>query len=214
MYVMLAVSDTGTGMDKEIREHIFEPFFTTKELGKGTGLGLPTCYGIVKQNRGTIEVYSEPGHGTTMKVYLPAIEEDAPAPTVRKAPDLPRGTETLLVVEDDSALREMVVRILGGSGYTVIAMNDGLQAIEKAPDIDRHVDMLLTDVVMPNMGGRDLANQIVGMFPDIKILFMSGYTDDAIVHHGVLEPGLDFIQKPFTPLGLLKKVREVLDKKR
>ena len=211
MYVMLAVSDTGSGMEKEVRDHIFEPFFTTKELGKGTGLGLPTCYGIVKQNRGTIEVYSEPGHGTAMKVYLPAIGDEVTVSGVRKALDIPQGTETVLVVEDDAALREMVTRILKNNGYTVIPMPDGRTAVEEAPGIGCRVDMLLTDVVMPHMGGRDLADRIVSVFPDIRILFMSGYTEDVIAHHGVLEPGLDFIQKPFSPGGLLRKVRDILD---
>ncbi len=153
----------GTGIEKRI-EHIFEPFLHHKGLGKGTGLGLPTCYGIVKQNHGTIQVYSEPGKGTTMKVYLPAIDEDAPAQMLKKDLQLPRGTETVLVVEDDSALREMVVRILKGSGYTVIAMPDGRKAIDEAAGLGQYVDMLVTDVIMPRMGGRELANRIVEYF--------------------------------------------------
>ena len=209
-FVMLAVSDTGIGMDPETLSHIFEPFFTTKEIGKGTGLGLSMVYGIIKQNNGYIMAYSEPGRGTTFKIYFPRSEESLPAPhKVEK--EIPGGTETILVVEDELALRELACVLLQEAGYTVLESSGVEDAIAIAKDSDRTVDLLLTDVVMPRLDGRELANQLVALRPNLKILFMSGYTDDVIVHRGVLKHGTVLVQKPFTKATLLRKVRETLD---
>jgi PAS domain S-box-containing protein len=209
-FVMLAVSDTGIGMDPETLAHIFEPFFTTKEIGKGTGLGLSTVYGIIKQNNGYIMAYSEPGRGTTFKIYFPRSEESLPAPhKVEK--EIPGGTETILVVEDELALRELACVLLQEAAYTVLESSGVEDAIAIAKDSDRTVDLLLTDVVMPRLDGRELANQLVALRPNLKILFMSGYTDDVIVHRGVLKHGTVLVQKPFTKATLLRKVRETLD---
>jgi CheY-like chemotaxis protein len=209
-FVMLAVSDTGIGMDPETLAHIFEPFFTTKEIGKGTGLGLSTVYGIIKQNNGYIMAYSEPGRGTTFKIYFPRSEESLPAPhKVEK--EIPGGTETILVVEDELALRELACVLLQEAAYTVLESSGVEDAIAIAKDSDRTVDLLLTDVVMPRLDGRELANQLVALPPNLKILFMSGYTDDVIVHRGVLKHGTVLVQKPFTKATLLRKVRETLD---
>ena len=211
-YVMLAVSDTGVGMDTQVKAHIFEPFFTTKEKGKGTGLGLATVYGIVKQSDGYIWVYSEPGHGTTFKIYLPRVEAAAESLAPKPiSPTLLRGSETVLLVEDEDIVRNLTLRVLAAHGYSVLAAADGQEALRLA---DRHkgpIHLLLTDVVMPNMSGRQLAERVVSARRETKVLYLSGYTDDAIVHHGVLEPGIAFLQKPFTPIGLARKVREVLD---
>jgi PAS domain S-box-containing protein len=209
-FVMLAVSDTGIGMDPETLAHIFEPFFTTKEIGKGTGLGLSMVYGIIKQNNGYIMAYSEPGRGTTFKIYFPRSEESLPAPhKVEK--EIPGGTETILVVEDELALRELACVLLQEAGYTVLESSGVEDAIAIAKDSDRTVDLLLTDVVMPRLDGCELANQLVALRPNLKILFMSGYTDDVIVHRGVLKHGTVLVQKPFTKATLLRKVRETLD---
>jgi PAS domain S-box-containing protein len=209
-FVMLAVSDTGIGMDPETLSHIFEPFFTTKEIGKGTGLGLSMVYGIIKQNNGYIMAYSEPGRGTTFKIYFPRSGESLPAPhKVEK--EIPGGTETILVVEDELALRELACVLLQEAGYTVLESSGVEDAIAIAKDSDRTVDLLLTDVVMPRLDGRELANQLVALRPNLKILFMSGYTDDVIVHRGVLKHGTVLVQKPFTKATLLRKVRETLD---
>jgi two-component system cell cycle sensor histidine kinase/response regulator CckA len=212
-YCMLAISDNGCGMDEETRSHIFEPFFTTKGLGRGTGLGLSTVYGIVKQSGGGISVYSEPGRGTTFKVYLPRVVELADeydlAPT--QLP-LPNGDETLLLVEDEAAVRELAARVLREHGYTVLEASDpswALAAIEQ--HLPNEVHLLVTDVVMPRMSGRDLAEQLAILRPDLRVLYVSGYTDRAIVHHGVLDENTPFLQKPFTSEGLVRKVREVLD---
>jgi PAS domain S-box-containing protein len=210
-HVMLAVSDTGTGIDKATLERIFEPFFTTKERGKGTGLGLSTVLGIVQQNQGSIWVYSEPGQGTTFKVYLPRV--DAAVDTLRPvdtATDL-RGSETILLVEDDDQLRVVAQEILRKSGYRVIEARHAGDAVlhaEKHPDT---IHLLLTDVVMPKMSGPELAKRLAGSRPDMKVLCMSGYTDDSIVRHGVLESRIAYLQKPLTPESLVRKVREVLD---
>ncbi len=213
-YVMLAVSDTGTGIDKETQEHIFEPFFTTKEHGKGTGLGLSSIYGIVKQNRGFIWVYSEPGQGTTFKIYLPkntdsgsGIQAEPHQITVKET----RGCETILVVEDDERLRKVVRTILGQFGYTVLEKENGLEAIDFVSTYTGAIDLVIADVVMPKMNGRQAADRIKSLCPGIKVLFMSGYTDNAIVHHGVLKDGLNFIEKPFSPGSLLQKIRYILD---
>jgi two-component system cell cycle sensor histidine kinase/response regulator CckA len=211
-YVMLAVSDTGVGMDEETQARIFEPFFTTKELGKGTGLGLSTVYGIVRQCGGCIWVYSEPGRGTTFKVYLPRVEEGAEraGPPVAQAA-LPRGSETILLVEDEEMLRGLVEESLTTSGYNVLVARHGAEALGIAERHEGTIQLLLTDTVMPGMGGRELAQQLVEARPGLEVLYMSGYTDDAVVRHGVLAAEVAFLQKPFTPDALARKVREVLD---
>ena len=211
-YVMLAVSDTGAGMTPETQARVFEPFFTTKELGRGTGLGLSMVYGIVKQSGGHIWIYSEVGHGTTFKVYLPRTEEAADSSSVGPpAASSIRGTETILLVEDDQALRELVQSILARCGYCVVAPTDTQQAQIICEQRASGIHLLLTDVVMPGISGRALAQTILSRNPAAKVLFMSGYTENAIVHHGVLDTGTHFIQKPFTPFLLAAKVREVLD---
>ena len=200
-YVMLAVSDNGVGMDDETKSHIFEPFYTTKEIGKGTGLGMSTCYGIVKQNKGNIWVYSEPGHGTTIKVYLPrVVEKESSSFITEKLNELPVGSGNILVVEDESMVRDMVVRTLKDKGYTIFSASNGEEALRivKSENLSR-INLLITDVIMPIMGGKELYDNLHEMFPDLKVLYMSGYTDDSIVHHGVLESGLAFLQKPFSP---------------
>jgi PAS domain S-box-containing protein len=208
-FVVLAVSDSGTGMDEATKARIFEPFFTTKELGKGTGLGLSTVYGIVKQSGGYVWCYSEPGAGTAFKIYLPRVAEEAGTIAPRPASLDLRGSETILLVEDEETLANLARRVLLKHGYRVLTASSGATAREVAAE-QPGIDLLLTDVVMPGMSGRELADELQRRFPDLKVLFMSGYTDDAIVHQGFLDPGLAFLQKPFTPYGLAKKVREVL----
>jgi CheY-like chemotaxis protein len=211
-YVLLAVSDTGCGIDKETQAHLFEPFFTTKEMGKGTGLGLATVYGAVKQNNGFINVYSEPGQGTTFKVYLPRhLGKTVPLP--EKGLDDPgeRGHETVLLVEDEPAILEMTTGMLERLGYTVLVAETPGEAIRLAQEHPDRIDLLLTDVVMPEMNGRDLAKNLLSIYPDIRPLFMSGYTANVIAHHGVLDEGVHFIQKPFTRNDLAAKIREALD---
>ncbi|HEX9610644.1 MAG TPA: response regulator [Gemmatimonadales bacterium] len=213
-YVLLAVSDTGSGMSEETQSHLFEPFFTTKELGKGTGLGLATVYGIVKQSGGHVWAYSELGHGTTFKIYLPRVDEPAEplATRTRAAPESLRGTETILLVEDEAAVRAVTRLLLERNGYTVLVAPAGSAALALLDGGDVRVDLLLTDVVMPGMSGRELAERLASRCPGLRVVYMSGYTDDAIVRHGMLEPGLEYLQKPFRPDGLLLKVREVLDR--
>ena len=214
-YVMISVSDTGMGMKPEVRERAFEPFFTTKEKGKGTGLGLSTCYGIVKQSGGNIWAYSEPGRGTTFKIYLPWMEA-LPKETKDKADlaEMLKGSETILAVEDEIEVRKLVAQILMGQGYTVIEASNGEQAMKAARENSgRRIHLLLTDVVMPGMSGRELAEALGLLHPNMRVLYMSGYTDNAIVHHGVLEEGVNYIQKPFTLDALARKVREVLDQR-
>jgi len=211
-HVMLAVSDTGTGMDSETLSHIFEPFFTTKETGKGTGLGLSMVYGIIKQSNGYIMAYSEPGRGTTFKIYFPRTQESA-SPVQKANDEIPSGTETVMVVEDEAPLRELTRVLLEDAGYTVLESSGAEDAMETAKDMQRKIDLLLTDVVMPRLDGRELANQMVSLRPDLKVLYMSGYTDDIIVHRGVLTQGAVLVQKPFTKRTLLQKVRETLDSK-
>jgi two-component system cell cycle sensor histidine kinase/response regulator CckA len=214
-YVMLSVSDTGVGMTPEIRERAFDPFFTTKEKGKGTGLGLSTCYGIVKQSGGNIWAYSEPGRGTTFKIYFPKVDESLKeAKEEDKAAEILKGTETILAVEDEIEVRKLVAEILKGRGYRVIEASDGEEAIKVAQkNSGDKIHLLLTDVVMPGMSGRELAEILAPHHPGLKILYMSGYTDNAIVNHGVLEEGVNYIQKPFTLDALARKVREVLDQR-
>ncbi len=211
-YVMLAVSDTGSGMDKETTAQIFDPFFTTKEKGKGTGLGLSMVYGIVKQHGGNIWVYSEPGKGTIFKIYLPKTKatERTPSMAMSTVADS-RGTETVLVVEDERAVLKLAVRTLERKGYNVLAARDGLEGQGVANTHEGPIHLLLTDVVMPNMGGKELAQKLLATRPQLKVLYMSGYTDNAIVHHGVLDKDTHFVQKPFGLDSLVQKVREVLD---
>ncbi len=209
-YVMLAVSDTGSGMDKEIQEHIFEPFFTTKEVGQGTGLGLSTIYGIVKQNNGFVWVYSEPGKGTTFKVYLPKVKDAEPEEKEQTPVDDSGGSETVLIVEDDDNLRKFAQRALQMYGYRILDAENGEDALRVCGEYEGQIDLMITDVVMPKMGGREAAERLQHLYPQIKVIYMSGYTDNTIVHYGVLTPELNFIQKPFTPKGLARKVRETL----
>jgi len=192
--------------------HLFEPFFTTKEKGRGTGLGLSTSYGIVKQNRGEIVVYSEPGIGTTFKIYLPRVDEPVDVEFVapvegRKV----RGTETILIVEDEEGVRKVLVEMLTHQGYQVLVAASGGEALELFHRHRGPLDLLITDVIMPKMSGRELADQLRISRPDLKVLFVSGYTDTAIVNHGILEPGTVFLQKPFTPEQLTTKVRDILE---
>jgi len=211
-YVMLAVSDTGVGMDAATQARIFEPFFTTKEKGKGTGLGLATVYGIVKQSGGWIWVYSEPGHGTTFKVYFPRVAEvAAPAAPTPAPPASVRGSETVLLVEDEEMILKLVHKVLQANGYTVLVAASGGDAERVAGQHDGPIHLLMTDVVLPGLNGREVARRLEATRPGIRVLYLSGYTDDAIVHHGVLEPGVAFLQKPFSPTVLGRKVREVLD---
>jgi PAS domain S-box-containing protein len=211
-YVLLAVSDNGMGMDGETRVRIFEPFFTTKEKGKGTGLGLSTVYGIVKQSNGFIWVYSEPGKGTTFKVYLPRIEGDGAVTQTEIAPEEKlEGTETILVVEDDDTVRELVQRIFHEYGYSVIEACDGEEGLQICAQQAEEIDLLLTDVVMPGMNGPELAEYVTSMKDGIKVLYMSGYADRAISHNGLVKEDIQFLQKPFTPEELLHKTRESLD---
>ena len=212
-YVQLSVSDTGFGMSEETRGRVFEPFFTTKEQGKGTGLGLSTVYGIVKQSGGNIWVYSELGRGTTFKIYLPrAFGLEAQATSRPATPDIQPGRgETILVVEDEPALRSVVVRTLEEAGYTVLQADGGEAALDVNKRHDGPLDLLVTDVVMPRMGGGTLAQSLRTSRPGLEVLYMSGYTDNTIVHHGVNEPGTGFLGKPFSAAQLTQKVREVLD---
>ena len=213
-YVMLAVADTGTGMDAEIQAHIFEPFFTTKEQGKGTGLGLATVYGIIKQSGGSVWVYSEPGRGTTFKIYLPRVDEAvAGEPLAQVEPEAVGGKETVLVAEDDPSVRAVVADVLTQKGYRVLRAPDGQAALEMAGSHPGAIDLLVTDIVMPGMTGRELAEALAAARPGVLLLYMSGYTDDAVVRHGVLEAGVPYIQKPFTPSALAAKVRAVLDRR-
>jgi len=212
-FVMLSVSDTGMGMGEEVKARIFEPFFTTKELGRGTGLGLATTYGAVRQAGGSIEVDSEVGKGTTFRIYLPRVEEEAAKPVEDDLPrDLPVGSDTVLLVEDEDVVRVLCVQVLEQLGYKVLQAGNGAEAIALAQGYGDRIHLLLTDVVMPGMSGNILATQLVLHHPEMKVLFMSGYTDDAIGHHGVLDEGVSFIGKPYSPERLARKVREVLDK--
>jgi two-component system cell cycle sensor histidine kinase/response regulator CckA len=215
-YVRLSACDTGAGIPPEIRERIFEPFFTTKPVGQGTGLGLAMCHGIIKQAEGHIDVESEPGKGATFNIFLPRVHETpapaAPAPT-KPAPAAAIGHETILLVEDDNFVRELACRILSKMGYRTLVAADGVEALEIVERNSDGIHLLVTDVVMPRMGGNELARKMTARDPNLKVLFASGYTEDAIVSHGVLKEGVNFLAKPYTPTTLAEKVRAVLDSK-
>jgi two-component system cell cycle sensor histidine kinase/response regulator CckA len=210
-HVMLAVSDTGVGMDEDTLAHIFEPFFTTKQRGEGTGLGLSTVYGIVKQSGGSIWVYSERDRGTTFKLYFPRAEAAASTPPTPPRREGLHGTETILLAEDQPEVRSIASVVLQRYGYTVLEAANGDDALRLIKTYRGPIHLLLSDVVMPAMNGPELARRVKADHRGIRVLFASGYTDDAIVRHGVLDPGVAFLQKPFTPTALLKKIREVLD---
>jgi len=212
-YVMLAITDTGAGMNPEVKARVFEPFFSTKDVGQGTGLGLSSCHGIIKQSGGHISVYSEPGRGATFKVYLPQIEQEAIVPVRGLDPRaLPRGTETILLVEDDPALREMAATLLRRLGYVVWPAANGIEALgmRQQPEVG-YIDLLFTDIVMPHMSGKELSDRVQASSPGTRTLFASAYAENAVVHHGVLDQGVALLQKPFTPAALAHKLREVLD---
>jgi CheY-like chemotaxis protein len=210
-HVMLAVTDTGSGIEKGTLARIFEPFFTTKAAGKGTGLGLSTVFGIVQQSGGSVWVYSEPGKGTTFKVYLPLVDEAVDDVRAIPTPTTLRGSETILLVEDDDQVRTVARGILGRSGYHVIEARHAGEALLHCENHPGTIHLLLTDVVMPQMSGPELAKRLAKARPDMKVLCMSGYTDDSIVRHGVLEARIEYLQKPITPETLTTRVREVLD---
>jgi CheY-like chemotaxis protein len=212
IYMRLTVSDGGSGMERATVARIFEPFFTTKETGKGTGLGLSMVYGVVKQSGGHIMVYSEPGHGTTFKLYFPVVDKlEEGRDGKLKAAAQRRGEETILIVEDDQALRELAKSILANQGYKVFPAQNPEEVREICKTLGTKIDLLLTDVIMPQMSGKEVALMCTATIPNLKVLYMSGYTSDVIMHHGVLEEGLAFLQKPFSPISLTAKVREVLD---
>ena len=212
-FVLIAVSDNGHGMDAETRRRIFEPFFTTKEKGKGTGLGLATVYGMIKQTGGDIWVYSEPGRGSTFKLYFPRVAEPvSDSLEGETAPAKRAGGQTVLVVEDEPSVRDLTVRILQQLGYEILTASGGPEALELCQTYPGTIDLLLTDVVMPGMSGRQLADQLLLERPDIKVLFLSGYTENTVVHHGVLDAGVNFLPKPFSRESLARKLRDVLSK--
>ena len=211
-HILLAVSDTGTGMTEEVRSHLFEPFFTTKEPGRGTGLGLPMVFGAVSQNKGRIEVYSEVDHGTTFKIYLPRVNADESPRISPSTGTLPHGTERIAVVEDEDAIRALAVRVLSGLGYEVLAFRTGAAALKALEPMTERIDLVLTDVVMPEMKGRELADRLRAIRPDLRILFASGYTEDVISKHGVLHADADFLPKPYSPAILARRVRAALDR--
>lgn len=210
---MLAVSDTGVGMEPELLAHAFEPFFTTKEVGRGTGLGLATVYGISRQNNGFINVYSEPGQGTTLRLYLPRVLEEGQSKAPPAPAEAPRacGAETVLLVEDEQSILALTQRFLIRNGYLVLAANGPSEALHLARNHDGPIDLLITDIVMPEMNGKTLQTEVAALRPDIRTLYMSGYTANAIAHHGVLEAGIHFIEKPFSMQRLLSMMREILD---
>jgi signal transduction histidine kinase/CheY-like chemotaxis protein len=210
-YIMLTVSDTGCGMDAAVKPRIFEPFFTTKGTGKGTGLGLATVYGIVKQSGGNIGVYSEVGLGSTFKVWLPRVDMIVETDDEAIPKSIPKGTETVLLVEDEDQVRAIVKEILELQGYHVVAAANGEEALTISQDLKLDINMMITDVVMPQMSGRELAERVIALRPGLPVLFISGYTDDAIVRHGLLDEKLNFLQKPFDSATVARKVREMLD---
>jgi CheY-like chemotaxis protein len=209
-YVVLTVTDLGQGIAPEHMAHIFEPFYTTKEVGKGTGLGLATVYGIVKQNRGFIWVYSERGLGTTFKIYLPRVWEKSVSPLLAPVEKAPRGTETLLLVEDEAAVRKSEEEFLSLCGYTVLEAKDGEHAMGVARDYAGKVHLMISDVVMPHMGGAELADQLIAARPLMRVLFVSGYAESTVLQHGAIDVTSRFLQKPFTLNSLARKIREVL----
>ncbi|HVQ77894.1 MAG TPA: ATP-binding protein [Candidatus Binatia bacterium] len=210
-YVMLAVTDTGSGMDAATQARIFEPFFTTKGLGEGTGLGLATVYGIVKQSDGYVWVYSEAGVGTTFKIYLPRVDEDV-QPAREEAPGpLLRGVETVLLVEDEASLREMLREILEANGYSVLVAREGTEAVQMAAAHAGPIEIIVIDVIMPGMAGPKIVDLVARTRPEVKVLFISGYSDEAVTRHGLIGPRRAFLSKPFGPEVLLRKVRESLD---
>jgi CheY-like chemotaxis protein len=212
-YALLSFSDDGVGMDSSTRAKVFEPFFTTKERGKGTGLGLATVYGIVKQHEGNIWAYSEPGEGTTFKCYFPLADESAVERVApRKAVTDLGGTETIMVVEDEPMVRSLALKVLRRQGYSVLEAPGGEACLEALRNHDGPLDLLLTDVVMPGMNGRDLYEEVKGLFPGARVLFMSGYTENLVTHRGVLDEGIPFIQKPFSAQALATMVRAALGK--
>ena len=214
-YVLLAVSDDGCGMEKETIQQIFEPFFTTKDVGRGTGLGLATVYGIVKQTGGFINVYSEPGQGTTFKIYFARHHKSETVAPKQQSGSIPLGRgETILIVEDDGAILRLTKRMLQGLGYEVISADNPLAALLLSEKIETTIDLLLTDVIMPEMNGKELAGRLEERWPGLLTLFMSGYTANTIAHHGVLDEGVNFLQKPFSQEIMAMKVREVLEQKK
>jgi two-component system, cell cycle sensor histidine kinase and response regulator CckA len=212
-YVMLAVRDVGSGMNPETVSHIFEPFFTTKPKGKGTGLGLAMVYGVVVQSGGHVAVESKVGKGTSFKVYLPRVESVVPAEALPPAEAL-KGSETILLVEDEEQVRRLACDILQASGYTILEASGGLEALQVCETNHGGIQLMVTDVVMPGMSGRELADELSTVRPEMKVLYVSGYTEDAIGEYGVLEEGVNFLQKPFRPSDLARKVRDVLDASR
>ncbi len=220
-YVMVAVSDTGIGMEPAVKAQIFEPFFTTKSVGRGTGLGLSTVYGIVKQHEGYITVDSELGRGSTFRIYLPQVKGAVPIPapsptsaaraTAALSAELRPGHETILLVEDEDQVRDLTREVLEAYGYKVVAARSPVAALQAAQQHQGSLDLLLTDIVMPQMSGRQLAERLVAPRPGLRVLYMSGYTNDAITNHGVLDPDIALIEKPFTPEGLILRVRQTLD---
>ena len=210
-YVMLAVTDSGTGMDAATQEHVFEPFFTTKPEGEGTGLGLSTVYGIVKQSGGAIDLYSEQGFGTSVKVYLPRVDQAAVLEAAKEHRESLGGWETILLAEDDEAVRQLVQKTLERCGYRLLIAAGGAEALKLAKAHTGPIQLLITDMVMPKMGGTDLARRVAKLRPEVAVLYMSGYTDASLQHGGTLDADMEFMQKPFSPAALKQKVREILD---
>ena len=211
-YVQLTVSDTGCGMTPAVQEQIFEPFFTTKATGEGTGLGLATVYGIVKQHKGNIYVYSEPGKGTTFKIYLPTVSKTVDETVLPpERPHLPQGTETILLVDDDPGIRSLVIATLRPLGYSIVEAGSGKEALQVAANETGPIDLLLTDVIMPGISGLLLAERLAPSRPDMQVVYMSGYTDNAVADKGILLPGIHFINKPLVPTALARRLRAILD---
>jgi CheY-like chemotaxis protein len=210
-YVLLAVSDSGCGIDEQVKAHIFEPFFTTKGVGKGTGLGLSTLYGIVRQGGGHVRVESDPGAGARFLIYFPRVEGLPAQGAIPQRRTRSRGTETILLVEDEAAVRRMVMEILLRLGYTILEAPDARSAQKVFAEYERPIHLLLTDVVMPQLSGRELALRLTALRPDLKVMFMTGYADESMEQEGLLEPGAVLLKKPFTPDMLAAKIREALD---